>query len=73
MKKLEVIYLRKAQEDIDDITYYIAQDNLEAAVAFFEAVESTLCHALHHARHRKREGFSESSLCRFAHVPCQEV
>jgi toxin ParE1/3/4 len=41
MKKLEVIYLRKAQEDIDDITYYIAQDNLEAAVAFFEAVEST--------------------------------
>lgn len=41
MKKLEVIYLRKAQEDIDDITYYIAQDNFEAAVAFFEAVEST--------------------------------
>jgi toxin ParE1/3/4 len=41
MKKLEVIYLRKAQEDIDDITYYIAQDNLAAAVAFFAAVEST--------------------------------
>jgi toxin ParE1/3/4 len=41
MKKREVIYFRKAQEDIDDITYYIAQDNLEAAVAFFEAVEST--------------------------------
>jgi toxin ParE1/3/4 len=41
MKKLEIIYLRKAQEDIDDITYYISQDNLEAAVAFFEAVEST--------------------------------
>jgi plasmid stabilization system protein ParE len=41
MKKLEVIYLRKAQEDIDDITYYIAQDNLAAAMAFFEAVEST--------------------------------
>ena len=41
MKKLEVIYFRKAQEDIDDITYYIAQDNLEAAVAFFEAVETT--------------------------------
>jgi toxin ParE1/3/4 len=41
MKKLKVIYLRKAQEDIDDITYYIAQDNLEVAVAFFEAVEST--------------------------------
>jgi plasmid stabilization system protein ParE len=34
MKKLKVIYLRKAQEDIGDITYYIAQDNLEKAVAF---------------------------------------
>jgi toxin ParE1/3/4 len=41
MKKLKVIYFRKAQEDIDDITYYIAEDNLEAAVAFFEAVERT--------------------------------
>ena len=41
MKKLKVIYLRKAQEDIDDITYYIAEDNLETAVAFFEAVEIT--------------------------------
>src|ERR687895_375579 len=41
MKKLKVIYFRKAQEDIYDITYYIAEDNLEAAVAFFEAVEST--------------------------------
>src|ERR687896_503767 len=41
MKKLKVIYFRKAQKDIDDITYYIAEDNLEAAVAFFEAVEST--------------------------------
>ncbi len=41
MRKREVTYFRKAQEDIDDITYYIAQDNLEAAVAFFESVEST--------------------------------
>jgi plasmid stabilization system protein ParE len=41
MKKLEIIYLRKAQEDIDDITYYIAEDNLASAEAFFEAVEST--------------------------------
>lgn len=56
MKKREVIYLRKAQEDIDDITYYIAQDNLEAAEAFFEAVEST-CAALRHARHGQHKRF----------------
>jgi len=41
MKKREVIYLQKAQEDIDEITYYIAQDNLEKSVMFFEAVEAT--------------------------------
>lgn len=32
MKKREVIYLRKAQEDIDQITNYIAQDNFEKAM-----------------------------------------
>jgi toxin ParE1/3/4 len=41
MKKREVVYLQKAQEDIDNITYYIAQDNFEASEAFFEAVETT--------------------------------
>lgn len=42
MKKRGVIYLRKAQEDIDQITNYIAQDNFEKAVVFFESTE-TIC------------------------------
>lgn len=41
MKKREVIYLRKAQEDIDEITNFIAQDNFEKSVLFFESVETT--------------------------------
>jgi toxin ParE1/3/4 len=41
MKKREVVYLQKSQEDIDDITYYMGQDNFAASEAFIDAVEAT--------------------------------
>jgi toxin ParE1/3/4 len=40
MTKRRVVFRRKAEEDIEDIAYYIAQDNVRAAEAFREALEN---------------------------------
>lgn len=39
--KKEPFYQRRAQEDVDTIVEFIAQDNLEAAGRFYNAVENT--------------------------------
>lgn len=37
----KAVFRKKAQEDVDSIAVYIAEDNIEAAERFFEALEAT--------------------------------
>jgi toxin ParE1/3/4 len=41
MKKRTVVFLKKAEEDLDSITDYIASDNLRVARAFRDSIRET--------------------------------